>query len=194
MFTAPPVPRVTVTRLEMTLPGGKFRLETTGLEPGPNGYTVSRLLPSRDLGHVQDHRGGGGGDRVGDRQPGHAGQLQLLGDPRPEGRVGRALDAGSGTRVEDAERRDRRVVRQPEIRVQRGGVLGARPGGVGCLNLDGRRRCSTAGRSHQRERRRSRITDGDRRSVERGRRVLTEVGSVNSHRLSTDARAVCGVQ
>src|ERR1700692_1147616 len=44
MFTAPPVPRVTVTRLEMTLPGGKFRLETTGLKLVPDGYTVSRLL------------------------------------------------------------------------------------------------------------------------------------------------------
>src|ERR1700692_4147227 len=44
MLTAPPTPRVTVDRLEMTLPGGKFRLETTGLRLEPYGYMVSRLF------------------------------------------------------------------------------------------------------------------------------------------------------
>src|ERR1019366_3928946 len=44
MLTAPPVPRVTVTRLAMTLPGGKFKLDTTGLRLDPKGYTVSRLF------------------------------------------------------------------------------------------------------------------------------------------------------
>src|ERR1700686_235934 len=44
MLTAPPTPRVTVDRLEMTLPGAKFRLETTGLRLEPYGYMVSRLF------------------------------------------------------------------------------------------------------------------------------------------------------